>query len=127
MCVCVCVCVYLKEKSVVHVFCVDGRESVLVLCGDVDLVPGQNVAGGPELLDLALEHLFQPLVLKFCALHSFTQICTEHTHTRTHTHSPNTESETNMQTELLTHTHTLIHTRTHKHSYTHRVRHKHTN
>lgn len=41
---------------------VDRGQPVLVLSGDIYLVSSQDVADGPELLDLALKHLLQPLV-----------------------------------------------------------------
>lgn len=77
MCVRVCVrvvprvrCAYLfEEQGVVHVLGVERGEPVLVLGGDIDLIAGQDVADGAELLDLPLKHLLQPLVPELGALH----------------------------------------------------------
>jgi len=72
---CVCVSTYLfEEQGVFHVLAVDRVEPVLVLGGDVDLVAGQDVAHGAELLDFPLKHLLQPLVPELGAPHLLTQI-----------------------------------------------------
>lgn len=51
-----------EEQGVVHVLCIDRAQPILVLSGDVDLIAGQDIADGAELLDFPLEHLLQPLV-----------------------------------------------------------------
>lgn len=53
---------------------VDGAEPVLVLRGDVDLVPREGVAHLAELLDLGLENFFQALVFQFCTFHLLLQL-----------------------------------------------------
>lgn len=56
---------------------VHGRQPVLALPGDVDLVARERVADLSELLDLGLEHLLEPLVFQLCALHLLLQLCGE--------------------------------------------------
>lgn len=53
---------YLEEQAVSLVLGVNGGESILVLSGDVDLVPSECVADLAKLLDLGLKNLLQPLV-----------------------------------------------------------------
>ena len=73
-----CVCVYLEEQGIVHVLSVDGGQAVLVVGGQVYLVPCQDVAHRPTLLDLLLEHLLQTLVLQLAALHLTAQLWNTH-------------------------------------------------
>lgn len=65
---------YLEKQAVPLVLGVDGAEPVLVLRGDVDLVPGERVAHLAELLDLGLENFFQALVFQFCTFHLLLQL-----------------------------------------------------
>lgn len=53
---------YLEEQAVSLVLGVNGGESILVLSGDVDLVPSECVTDLAKLLDLGLKNLLQPLV-----------------------------------------------------------------
>lgn len=70
----VCSASYLEDEAVGLVLGVHGGQPVLVLCGDVHLVARQCVAHLPELLDLGLEDLLQPLVLQLRALHLLLQL-----------------------------------------------------
>lgn len=65
---------YLEDEAVGLVFRIHGRQPVLVLCGDVDLVARECIADFPELLDLRLKDLLEPLVLKLGALHLLPQL-----------------------------------------------------
>lgn len=66
---------YLEDEAVVLVLGVHGRQPVLALPGDVHLVSRERVAGLPELLDLGLEDLLEPLVFQLCALYLLLQLC----------------------------------------------------